>query len=108
MTVVPFSRARFSPADLATFNAIALPRLVDGRWTSIARCSGVWGDRIAVMIADQPSPIFTFEREKGGGYALYFHDRGGAVLIGSGDSAPACLSIWSGTAGQRARSRGAA
>ena len=108
MNVVPFSRARFSPADISHFNDIALPRLADGRWIAIARLSGPWGDRIDVTVTSRSAPAFTFERDKDGAYSLYFHDRAGAVLIGGGNSAADCLSIWSSASCRRVRARGAA
>jgi len=94
MSVVPFSRARFSPADVAAFHAVALPRLADGRWAAIARSSGTWGDRFAVMLPGRPLPAFTLERDRRGAYALYFHDRGETVHLGSAESAAGCLRIW--------------
>ncbi|MCW2239254.1 hypothetical protein [Azospirillum canadense] len=108
MSVIPFARTRFTPADIAAFNEIALPRLASGHWSAVARHSGDWGDRIAIMVAGRPAPLFTFERDKAGRYALYFHDRDGAVRIGTADSAGACLAIWSSTSRRRTTSRGAA
>jgi len=108
MNVVPFSRARFSPTDISHFNEVALPRLADGRWTAIARSSGPWGDRIDITVAERSTATFTFERDKDGGYSLYFHDRSGAVRIGGGSSAADCLWIWSSAPSRRVRSRGAA
>ncbi|MCW2239515.1 hypothetical protein M2351_004145 [Azospirillum canadense] len=32
MSVIPFARTRFTPADIAAFNEIALPRLASGHW----------------------------------------------------------------------------
>lgn len=107
MSVIPFARTRFTPADIAAFNEIALPRLANGRWSAVARHSGHWGDRIGIMIAGRPAPLFTFERDTAGRYALYFHDRDGPVLIGTADHAVACLAIWSSTP-RRATTRGAA
>lgn len=104
MCVVPFSRARFTPADVADFTAIAVPRLADGRWSAISRSSGAWGDRMAVTLPGQSAPSFTLERDRSGSYALCFHNRGDAVLIGKGDSAAECLWIWAG-APRRAKSR---
>ena len=108
MSVVPFSRARFTPADVAAFTEIALPRLADGRWTSISRCSGAWGDRLAVMLPGRSAPAFTLERGHSGAYALYFHDRSQDVLIGRGDSAAECLRVWTRAPRGRTRSCGAA
>ena len=94
MSVIPFSRARFTPADVAVFIEIALPRLADGRWALISRNSGAWGDRFAVTLPGQTIPTFTLERDRRGVYALYFHDREEAVLIGKADSAAECLWVW--------------
>ncbi|MCW2239517.1 hypothetical protein [Azospirillum canadense] len=63
---------------------------------------------MAIMVAGRQSPLFTFERDTAGRYALYFHDREGAVRIGTADSAVACLAIWSSTPRRRTKSRGAA
>ena len=106
MSVVPFSRARFSPADVAAFHGIALPRLADGRWAAIARSSGDWGDRLAVILPGQSVPTFTLERDRRGACALYFHDRKETVLIGNADNAAECLWVWSRP--PRVRSRGVA
>ena len=107
MSVVPFSRARFSPADVAVFHEVALPRLADGRWAAIARSSGDWGDRLAVILPGQSVPTFTFARDRRGAYTLHFHDREGTVLIGTADTAAACLRVWS-PPRRRARCRGVA
>lgn len=107
MSVIFFSVTRFTPADVAAFNEVALPRLADGRWAAISRSSGGWGDRMAVTLPGQPLPSFTLERDRRGAYALCFHDRGGTVLLATGDDAAACLWIWTRTP-RRAKSRRAA
>ena len=108
MSVISFSRARFTPADVAAFNEIALPRLAEGRWAAISRHSGATGDRFAVILPGQSDPTFTLERDRRGAYVLYFHDREGAVLISAAESAAECLWVWACAPRRRATSRGAA
>ncbi|ACI99632.1 hypothetical protein [Rhodospirillum centenum] len=96
MTVVPFSLARFTPADLAEWNSVALPKLDRGLWESVTRSSGPDFDRLVVHFPNLDRPVFRFERDRRGGYRLLFNDRRGWYEIGSGDSAGECLSVWKG------------
>ncbi len=101
MTVVAFSRARFTPADLSEFEMVAEPKLRLGHWAGIIRESGRDFDRLLVMLPGVGRPVFRFERDGKGQYALSFNDRAGWYGIGNGAAAAECLSIW------RPRSRAA-
>src|SRR3954470_22748712 len=94
MTVVAFSLARFTPADLSEFNEIARPRMDRGLWAGVSRQTGPDGDRLLVTFPHMDRPVFRFERDRRGTYTLWFHDRQGWHSIGTGTSATECLSIW--------------
>ncbi|MBP2231315.1 hypothetical protein J2847_004627 [Azospirillum agricola] len=93
-TVLAFSRARFTPDDLATFESIAEPKLRDGHWVGVVRESGRGHDRLLVLLPEVDKPVFRFERDGEGRYSLSFHDRSGWYGIGAGGSAAECLAIW--------------
>lgn len=93
-TILAFSSARFTPADLATFESIAEPKLRGGHWAGILRESGRGHDRLLVLLPEVDQPVFRFERDASGRYSLSFHDRSGWYGIGAGDSAAECLAIW--------------
>ncbi|HYD64840.1 hypothetical protein [Azospirillum sp.] len=94
MTVVAFSRARFTPSDLVEFEQVAEPKLRLGHWAGIIRESGRDFDRLLVLLPGVDRPVFRFERGAGGTYTLCFNDRVGWYGIGSGPSAAECLAIW--------------
>lgn len=95
MTAIPFSRARFTPHDIAAFNAVAVPRLERGLWGTVTRQTDASGDRLVVKFPHLDRPVFHFERNRRGSYTLWFHDIQGWHSIATGDSADECLSIWS-------------
>lgn len=94
MSIVAFSCARFTPGDVALFHRIADPRLADGRWAALSRESTRDHDRLEVYLPGGETPLFRFERNARGQYALSMHDRGGWHVIGDGDDAAGCLAIW--------------
>lgn len=94
MTVVAFSRARFTPHDIAAFNAVADPRLERGLWDKVTRQTSADIDRLVVTFPHLDRPVFRFERDRRGTYTLWFHDLQGWHSIGTGDSAAECLSLW--------------
>lgn len=94
MTVVAFSLARFTPADMREFYAIADPRLARGLWASVTRQTAPDFDRLLVAFPNIDRPVFSFERDKRGRYTLWFNDRQGWHSIGSGNTAAECLTIW--------------
>lgn len=94
MTVIAFSRARFTPHDITAFNAVAVPRLKSGLWDSVARQTDASGDRLVVKFPYIELPVFHFERDRTGTYTLWFRDLQGWHSVGTGDSADECLSIW--------------
>ncbi|QJE73758.1 hypothetical protein HHL28_12235 [Aerophototrophica crusticola] len=96
MTVVPFLAARFSPADLAEWNSVALPKLSRGLWETVERSTGPDFDRLVVRFPNLERPVFRFERDRRGTYRLLFNDRRGWYEIGSGQTAAECLSVWKG------------
>lgn len=96
MTVVAFSSARFTPADVGEWNAIALPKLQRGLWASVARQTSPEGDKLVVRFPNLDRPVFSFERDKRGLYRLFFNDRRGWYCIGTGESAGECLAVWKG------------
>lgn len=103
MTVVSFSCARFTPADLATFGEVADPKLTQGHWAGVLRQTGRDFDRIDVLLPGVGRPVFRFERDAKGRYHLSFNDHSGWYPIGCGATAAECLSIWRprGRAGRR-------
>ncbi len=101
--IVPFSVARFCPADLAEWNSVALPKLDRGLWESVTRQTGPDFDRLIVHFPNLERPVFRFERDRRGTYRLLFNDRRGWYEIGSGDSAEECLSVWKGRLPRTAR-----
>lgn len=94
--ILPFSVARFCPADLAEWNSVARPKLERGLWESVTRQSGRDFDRLIVHFPNLQRPVFRFERDRRGTYRLLFNDRRGWYEIGSGDTAEECLSVWKG------------
>ncbi|KJB94884.1 hypothetical protein GGE65_004995 [Skermanella aerolata] len=94
MTVVAFSLARFTPADLSEFYEIARPRMERGLWAGVARQTSAEGDQLLVTFPHLDRPVFRFERDRRGTYTLWFHDRQGWHSIGSGSTSTDCLSIW--------------
>jgi hypothetical protein len=96
MTVVAFSLARFTPADIAEWNSVAMPKLQRGLWESVSRTSNPEGDKLMVRFPNLERPVFTFERDRRGTYRLFFNDRRGWYCIGSGDTAAECLAVWKG------------
>jgi hypothetical protein len=94
MTVVPFAPFRFSPADLAEFYEIAVPKCTQGLWAGVMRQTGGDYDRLMVSLKGVARPVFSFERGQDGRYRLFYHDRLERRLIGLGDSAAECLVIW--------------
>ncbi|WP_207455155.1 hypothetical protein [Azospirillum sp. SYSU D00513] len=101
MTVVAFSRARFTPDDLTEFGDVAEAKLRLGHWAGITRESGRDYDRLLVLLPGVDRPVFRFERDARGRYSLSFNDRSGWYGIGAGTTAAECLAIW------RPRSRAA-
>lgn len=96
MTVVPFTIARFTPADLAEWNTVAQPKLARGLWEAVERSSGPDFDRLVVRFPNLERPVFRFERDRRGTYRLLFNDRRGWYEIGSGSTAEDCLAVWKG------------
>ena len=94
MTVLAFSLARFTPSDLAEFNAIAEPNIGRGLWDRINRSTGRDFDRIQVKLPIIDRVVFSFERDRNGHYQLYFHDNDGRHCIGNASTAADCLAIW--------------
>lgn len=94
--IVPFSVARFCPADLAEWNGVAGPKLQRGLWESVERETGADYDRLVVHFPNLDRPVFRFERDRRGRYRLLFNDRRGWYEIGTGDTAAECLSVWRG------------
>jgi hypothetical protein len=94
MTVLTFSRAQLSPADLAVFDAIATPNLERGLWSGIRRRTGRDYDRLLVTVPQIDQVLFSFERDREGTYRLFVHDRGDQHCIGTERSAVDCLGIW--------------
>lgn len=96
MTVVAFTVARFTPADLAEWNSVALPKLDRGLWESVLRRSDRERDELLVQFPNLERPVFRFERDRRGVYRLLFNDRKGWYEIGRGETAAECLSVWKG------------
>jgi hypothetical protein len=94
MSVVPFSSARFTPADLAEFNRVSLPRCARGLWSAISRQTMRDRDRLAVYTAGAKNPLFTVERDGSGSYSLFYHNGGEPHRIGFGETVAECLAIW--------------
>jgi hypothetical protein len=91
MSVIPFSKARFTPSDIAEFFRVTLPRCARGEWARIARRTGRDRDSLDVFGPDQARPVLTFERGRDGGYRLFRHGSGGPVCLAREDIAAACL-----------------
>ncbi len=91
MSVIPFSKARFTPADLVEFFRAALPRCARGEWHRIARSTGRHRDSLDVFAPDQAKPLLTFERGRDGGYRLFQHGSGGPVCVAYDATAADCL-----------------
>ncbi len=94
MTIVAFSRARFTPGDIAAFDSVAESKIELGHWAEVVRQSGRDFDHLLVTLPGADRPIFRFERNGRGGYALSFNDRSGWYAIGAGATAAECLAIW--------------
>lgn len=93
-TVVAFSSARFTPADVAAFESVAEAKLRQGHWAGVIRETGREHDRLLVLLPGVERPVFRFERDRIGHYSLAFNDRSGWYGIGAGGTAAECLSIW--------------
>jgi hypothetical protein len=65
MTVVAFSLARFTPADLAEFAAIAKPRIERGLWAGFVRQTDRDCDHLLVTYP------FTSPRQAGSGMEIW-------------------------------------
>ena len=50
MTVIPFPSCRFTPADLAAFYEVALPKCSRGAWAGVARQTGRHHDRLLISL----------------------------------------------------------
>jgi len=96
MTVIAFSAARFSPADLAEWDSVAQPKLSRGLWAAVTRSSGRDFDRLVVTFPNLDRAVFRFERDRLGTYRLLFNDRKGWYEIGVGATAAECLAVWKG------------
>jgi hypothetical protein len=94
MTVIPFPSCRFTPADLAAFYEVALPKCSRGAWAGVARQTERHHDRLLISLPGVSDPVFVFERDVAGCYRLWFKDGDGGRCIGTGTTAGACLSIW--------------
>lgn len=95
MTVIPFSAARFTPADLAEFDKIAAPRIASGLWAGVLRHTTADADQMVVCFPKVARPIFLFERDWRGRYALRFRYRDqGWHDLHIGLTAAECLSVW--------------
>jgi hypothetical protein len=94
MTVIPFPVCRFTPADLAAFYEVALPKCTRGAWAGVARQTERHHDRLLISLPGLSDPVFVFERDRVGCYRLWFRHGGGARCIGSGTTAMDCLAIW--------------
>ena len=94
MTVIPFPSCRFTPADLAVFYEVALPKCSRGVWAGVARQTGRHHDRLLISLPRVNEPVFVFERDIAGCYRLWFKDGSGGRCIGTGATAAACLGIW--------------
>lgn len=93
-TVVAFSCARFTPADVAAFGTVAEAKLREGHWVGVVRETGRDHDRLLVLLPGVERPVFRFQRDRDGRYSLSFNDRSGWYGIGAGGTAAECLSIW--------------
>lgn len=91
MTVVPFSRCRFTPADLETFMSYARPSLEKGWWEKVERHTDGSSDQLVAVIGSQEVPFLSFKRDAGGRYSVSIRVRTGWCDIFSGDSADECL-----------------
>ncbi|MFM2043652.1 MAG: hypothetical protein RLY86_2228 [Pseudomonadota bacterium] len=96
MTVIAFCPARFTPADLDEWNAIALPKLERGLWGTVSRASRRDHDELVVRFPNLDRPVFRFERDQRGIYRLLFNDRKGWYEIGRGTTSAECLGVWRG------------
>ena len=101
MTVIPFPSCRFTPADLAAFYEVALPKCSRGSWAGVARQTGRHHDRLLISLPGVNEPVFVFERDIAGHYRLWFKDGDGGRCIGTGTTAAACLCIWQPAAARR-------
>lgn len=92
-TVMAFPAIRFTPADLARFRAVALPRLELGVWSRVQRVSSRLGDTLFIYGHGDPGPMLAFSRNPSG-YWLHYPDRDGWCRIGFGASAGEPLAVW--------------
>ena len=93
MTVVSFT-PRFTPDDLAEFDAIAWRRITNGIWSHVSRHTCPDSDQILVFFPRLDRPAFRFERDSTGTYRLWFYGGGGPQIVATGTTATECLSIW--------------
>ena len=93
MSVIPFSKSRFTPTDLVEFFRAALPRCARGEWSTIARRTGRNRDSLDIFGADARRPILTFERGADGGYRLFRYGAQGPECVASEAAAAACLML---------------
>ena len=101
MTVIPFPSCRFTPADLAAFYEVALPKCSRGAWAGVARQTERHHDRLMISLPGVSDPVFVFERDRAGFYRLWFKDGDGGRCIGTGTTAAECLSIWQSASARR-------
>jgi hypothetical protein len=101
MTVIPFPSCRFTPADMAAFHEVALPKCSRGSWAGFARQTGRHNDRLLISLPGASEPVFVFERDQAGYYRLWFKDSDGGRCIGMGTTAAECLGVWKAASARR-------
>ena len=94
MTIAEFARHRFAPADLDLFVRLAAPRLARGLEYRFERQTTTEGDSIAMILTQTNDEVFSFCRNRGGKYSIWFQMRGGYHRIGEGWTAQDCLGVW--------------
>lgn len=94
MSIIPFARHRFTPADVEEFMKVARPRMEAGLWAGFMRESSKDGDSFYVFFSRLNRPIFKFHRTQFGDYLLWFHNKNEWMDISRGETAQECLGIW--------------
>lgn len=89
--IVPFARQRFTPADLAAWQAILSDRRRRGLWQKMERTTSSDRDSLLVWLPGMKDPTLRLERDIQGLYRLSFHDGKGWFQFRKGPEIIDCL-----------------
>ncbi|MFY8094016.1 MAG: hypothetical protein ACOVN0_11115 [Niveispirillum sp.] len=90
--ILPFARQRFTPSDMAAWNAILADRRRRGLWQKVDRATSRDRDWIMVWLPGLKEPSLRLERDSKGVYGLSYYDGQGWFQFRQGATIIDCLS----------------